>query len=203
MHIEIEFDIFNNVPEFIELKDLNGKFQTIKWDDEPTINGDILFIEEAYFLGTDSEKYDNETEYLYQNIIEISNEWERDIVYKRLIFTDNAGDVIATFEDNEENPMTPKLLLAASWERNSDNQKVQSENVITNKDELKDPLLAPITKMLDLNKNFVFHGNEYYGFEHISSIEESLSPKEKLALLAINNKKRTYTKKKVKEEIAR
>lgn len=128
MQIEAKFESCDAIPSILELIDNSGTTQNIQWDDDCLVmNEDNFVISEAYFLGTASEEYDNETEYLYQNIKTISNDWMQNIVYSEIIFRDGAGEVKAIFSDNEEDPMSPIVTLDASWERNSDNEKHQEE----------------------------------------------------------------------------
>lgn len=182
MRIEATFKNCGMAPDLIDTKDKYENIISILWDEDIEFKENKYYINDAYFSGNVSEDYEYETEYLYNNIVNILDDFEKDIMYSEMIFTDGAGTVTAIFTENENNPMEQKVELIADWEINdTDNQK-KSQNINQNTMQADKTTNNVMTYNIYEN-DYIYKGNLYPALKTIEIISESLSPAIKLKVL--------------------
>lgn len=108
---------YEQIPEFLEMKDKNGKIQTLCFT-EADVEDPNFITEEASFLGeieTLNEEV-SETAYIYNNIKEILDDYGNNIFYEKIEFIDDKGTVTAEAKESEDNPMDKSWVFTASWD---------------------------------------------------------------------------------------
>ena len=110
MKIKITFDSFIGLPEIIEFKDKNDKIQNLKLDTElEQLEDNIYMCEDAYFLGEDCDNYDNELDFIEENLLFVGNDFENGIEYKSFEMEENDKELIAEILEDDDNSIYKKL----------------------------------------------------------------------------------------------
>lgn len=196
MKIKAFFNSCDVCPTTIELKDNNNNIQTILWDDDIIMNENYFEINDAYFANEVSDDYDYETEYLYQNIISILDDFENNIDYFKILFSDEAGIVTALIELNEDINVK-QTKLNAVWEKSFNANEKQDINIDNNKSDKN------AEEYIDYYNQYITeNGKTYLPAAKVDALSESLSSAEKLEMILQKRieKKQTIEKCEEKEQ---
>lgn len=191
MKITAYFENCRTAPDMIDVKDLNGKIQSIKWeDDSATIKEDCMVIDDACFLSGASDNYEEETEYIYDNIRAFINDFENDISYTKLIFEDGAGVLEAVLKDSEENPMEKEAEYIAHWAKDKDEAEAE-EKETRSAPEVKaapDSEAVPDGEADIYNNQLIMDGKVYPSLKEVESLSQSVTAEEIMEQLKVRQK---------------
>lgn len=128
MKIIAEFETCDRIPSFLDVEFKNGKIESIAWEEDSINTKDNKFeVDDAYFLGDIADDANYETEFIYENVKSILDDFDNNIVFSKVIFSDDAGTIEATFVENEDNPMKKNAILTPYWEK-ANNTEIKTED---------------------------------------------------------------------------
>ena len=137
MKITIKCKCCGGLPEFIEFKDKDDNIQNLKLEDLEESSELTYICNDAYFLGTATDDYGKETDYIAENIQKVINNFEFDIEYSKFIFEEGGEELYADVIDDESSGAEKKLKISKTEVRNNETEEIGNVSD-TKEDTLKD-----------------------------------------------------------------
>lgn len=189
-----------DIPEYMEIYTNDAQTYMIKLGDVKESSSDDFEVSDAEILGNICEAYESDTRCLHDTMKEIVDNFELGLIWEKVIFMDDEGQIIYAKTDNG-------IKISAEWNRknkNSEQEKLENvynpllnanaaENIFSG---LKEDSIT------DINNDFIIiNGQKYCSFKKLEELTYSISPAERQKIIkSIEAAKDKVVIKQIREE---